>query len=312
MPASDTRTVLARKIAIHGGAGLQSDDLVPKLEVGLGRAVRRAAAPLEGFPVRIDGCEIALRADLDAAIAALPEHGLVAATEDPTGHRGLLALEYTLVDALIEVQTTGRVEETQGPPRPVTRIDEALCRDFIDMVFAAFALETSEIAGRDWPGRITYGSQIKDRSQINLLLPARGYHLMQITVTAGGRKSGRMVVLLPADPALARQTALKAEKKKAPRPETWADDVLRALGGAPLALNAVLMRMQMPLAKVEALADGDLIPFDHADLGSVSLESDGGHVFMRGKLGQLGGRRAVRLGAGTAPGPRAVAPVAGP
>ncbi len=297
MSESSPRSVLARKIAAHNGVGARPDNLVPALEAGLTRAVRRAGAPLDGLAVTVGKLDIALEASLDAALEALPEQGLVAATEDHEGRRGLLALEHSLVDALIEVQTTGRVEEVQGPPRRVTRIDEALCRDFIDLLFSAFAHETSGITGRDWPDRMGYGSQLKERSQINLLLPARGYHLLQVEVTAAGLKTGKLLILLPADPELARRTA-KPAKATPPRPETWREDVLRALGQAPLALDAVLMRLHMPLSKVEALVDGDLIPFDHADLSSVTLEGDGAHVLARGKLGQMSGRRALRLASG--------------
>ena len=295
MTASPTRSALARKIAAHNGAGMQAADLLPQLETGLTRALRRAAAPLPGFNISVADVEITLAINLETAIGTLPETGLVAATEDGEGRRGLLALEHGLVDALIEVQTTGRVEQAQGPARAVTRIDEALCRDFIDLMFGAFAHEAKDIAGRDWPNRMSYGSRIGDRSQINLLLPAHGYHLLQATVTAGGLKSGKLAVLLPTDASLARQSATRAAAKP-PRPETWADDMLAALGAAPLALDAVLLRMEMPLSAVEALIEGDLIRFDRADLGAVTLESGGGHVMARGKLGQVGGRRAVRLG----------------
>ncbi|MEJ6389031.1 FliM/FliN family flagellar motor switch protein [Gymnodinialimonas ulvae] len=294
MSAPDTRPVLARKIAAHSGVGMRPEELSAQLDVALSRAVRRAGAPMEGFGISLDGIDIGLDTNLQAAIDAFPDHGLIAATEDMEGRRGLLALEHTLVDALIEVQTTGRVEEGQGPPRAVTRIDEALCADFIDLMYGALAFEGNGINGRSWPERMRYGSRIKDRSQINLLLPARGYHLLQANVTAAGLKTGKLMILLPTDPALGRKNGKRPEAKP-PRPDSWKADMLAALGPAPLALNAVLMRVDMPLAKVEALQDGDLIPFDRADLSAVTLESEGGHVFARGKLGQIGGRRAVRL-----------------
>ncbi|MEX3014924.1 FliM/FliN family flagellar motor switch protein [Gymnodinialimonas hymeniacidonis] len=295
MPATDQRHVLARKIAAHAGVRHRPDDLVPALEAGLTRAVRRAAAPLDGLNVTLEAVTVTMQASLDSALEALPEHGLIAATEDRDGRRGLLALEHSLVDALIEVQTTGRVEDVQGPARPVTRIDEALCRDFIDLFFAGFAHETSAEAGRDWPERIAYASQIKDRGQINLLLPSKGFHLLHVNVNAAGLKSGRLLVLLPADPSLARRATQKSDAKPATRPDTWGSDVLAALGPAPLSLNAVLLRLHMPLSKVQDLKDGDLVPFDRSDLETVTLEDDNGHIFARGKLGQIGGRRAVRL-----------------
>lgn len=297
MPSQDTRSVLARKIAAHSGLGLGVADMPPQLQIALTRAVRRAAAPLEGLAVTVDSVEVTLDADLQSATDALPDHGLIAATEDMDGRRGLMALEHTLVDALIEVQTTGRVEEAQGPPRTVTRIDEALCADFIDLLFSALAHEGNGIEGRTWPERIRYASRVQDRSQINLLLPASGYHLLLANVSAAGLKAGKLLVLLPTDPALVHRAPKGAEKTKQ-RPKNWEQEMLAALSSAPLALNAVLMRVFLPLSKVEALSDGDMIPFDRSDLSALSLEEDGGHVIARGKLGQAGGRRAVRLGEG--------------
>jgi flagellar motor switch protein FliM len=86
------------------------------------------------------------------ALDGLPDHGLIAVLEDRDGARGLIALSHGTIDALVEVQTTGRVDARELPPRPVTRIDEALCRDFIDLSLAAFSRETERVEDRDWPG----------------------------------------------------------------------------------------------------------------------------------------------------------------
>lgn len=295
MSDPDKSPVLARIVAAHRGAGASQASLVPGLQTGLTRAIRRAGQPFAGLTPQVAEVTATCDADLGAAIAALPEHGLLAAIEDDEGRRGLVALDHPLVDSLIEVQATGHVEETDLPPRVVTRIDEALCRDFLDLMFGAFAQETAAQAGRDWPDRMSYGSRIPDRSQLNLLLPDRGYHLLKVSVTAGGRKTGDVVMLLPTDPALAKRRA--APKAKA-APVDWSARMLDVLGGAPMVLDAVLMRVTMPLGQVEALVEGELVPFEPSDLAAVTLEDDTGHIFARGALGQVSGRRAVRLGGG--------------
>lgn len=43
---------------------------------------------------------------------------------------GAVALSSGIVDAMVEVQTTGRVEAQTGSARPVTRVDIVLVRDF--------------------------------------------------------------------------------------------------------------------------------------------------------------------------------------
>lgn len=309
MSDPDPRPVLARIVAAHLGVGPGQAELTPGLQTGLSRAIRRAALPFASLAP--DVAEISVTADvtLSDAIAGLPAHGLLAAIEDDEGRRGLIALDHRLVDALIEVQATGRVEDIDLPPRKITRIDEALCRDFVDLMLGAFAQETAEQVGRDWPDRMTYGSNVAERAQLNLLLPDRGYRLLRVAVTMGGSKTGDLVVLLPADPAIARRRALAAPQSaaQAAAPADWSDRMLSVLGTAPMTLDAVLMRVTLPLGQVQALGEGDLVPFDHSDLSAVTLVDDTGHVFARGSLGQLSGRRAVRMG-----GARAVKPASQP
>lgn len=296
MSAPDTRSILARIVAAHKGAGPGQAGVVAGLQSGFSRAIRRAALPFSTMSAQVAEVTVAPHANLQDAVEALPEHGLLAAIEDEDGRRGLIALDHPLVDALIEVQTTGHVEDADLPPRAVTRIDEALCRDFLDMLFGAFAQETASNIGRDWPDRLIYGSIVMDRAQLNLLLPDRGYHLLKTSVTAAGRKTGEVVMLLPADPALARRHAANVAGGVKAEPVDWSKQMLSALGSAPMVLDAVLMRVTMPLGEVEALGVGDLVPFEHSDLSSVQLEAEGGHVFAKGALGQKSGKRAFRLG----------------
>ncbi len=296
MSETAPRPVLARIVAAHQGMGDGGPDPTADLQSGLSRAIRMASIPFEGLFARPAEVQVSRGTTLSDSMEALPETGLLAAIEDHEGRRGLVALSHPLVDALIEIQTTGRVEEVELPARNVTRIDEALCRDFLDLLFVAFAKETAKAAGRDWPDRITYGSRVKDRGQLNLLLPERGYHRLKVDVTVGQDRSGQIVLVLPRDPGMARRRAAGAKAPAKERPQDWATQVLMALGPAPLTLNAVLMRVTLPLGQVEAMEEGELIPFDPSDLRSVTLEGDGDHVFARGSLGQLGGKRAVRLG----------------
>ena len=306
MPVPDPRSALSRIVAAHRGAGTDQGALDLALQTGLTRAIRRASLPFATLAPDVAEIRVTGDAMLHDALSALPEHGLIAAIEDEEGRRGLLALDHPLVDALIEVQATGHVEQTDQPPRKITRIDEALCRDFVDLMLGAFAQETAEVEARDWPDRMQYGSHIAERAQLNLLMPERGYRLLQTSVTMGGRKTGSMAMVLPCDQALARRRAQAAPTTQAP--VDWSAQMLASLSAAPMILDAVLMRVTLPLGKVEALGEGDLVPFDHSDLSDVTLEDEAGHVFARGGLGQLSGKRAVRFGGPVAASYTAAAP----
>jgi flagellar motor switch protein FliM len=291
---------LRRKIASHARTAPIAPDLTAAAGRVFGRALRRASGPFEGLGLALGPVTMAQGQTLDAAIAALPDQGLAAALEDGEGRRGLIGLSPGLVDALIEVQTTGRVEPAELPPRPVTRIDEALARDFIDLALAAFAQEGQGMEGRDWPERMGYGSRIRDRGQINLLLPDGAYTILGADLGFDGvDRRARLVMVLPQAPAGAGR-ALGARAK--PVDPEWLAARSRILAEIRLPLEVVLLRLTRPLAEVQRLSVGDLLPFSAADLHEVALEDAEGRALLHGRLGQIGGRRALRL-PGAAPRP---------
>jgi flagellar motor switch protein FliM len=283
----------ARIVAAHRRGVAEARDRTPELSRAFDRALRHAAVPFRGLGLRCGDIAVVQDAPLSRALEDLPRHGLVAVLEDREGQRGLIALSHTVVDALIEVQTTGRVEPQELAPRPVTRIDEALSRDFLDLALAAFARETEGLERRDWPDRMTYGSGIGDRAQLPLLLPERGFHLLSAEVQLGegvGRR-GQISLTLPAIPSEAAATAAAVP------PDTWRTDLAEALSSVDIPLEAVLCRILRPLHEVEALAPGDLLHFEADDLAAVSLEAAGGRRALAGRLGQAGGRRALKIAA---------------
>jgi flagellar motor switch protein FliM len=294
-------------VAVHKREAEVARDRTPALSRAWDRTLRRAGAAFKGLNVVPDTVTIAERATLAAGLEALPETGLVAALEDRDGHRGLIGLSHGVVDALIEVQTTGKVEARGLPPRPVTRIDEALSRDFLDLGLAAWTHETTEHEDRDWPERMSFGSAVPDRRQLPLLMPERAYHILSATVSLGEDvpREGQVMLLLPCTgPARAPDAG---PRTAAPPPEAqpaeWKAAMAAAMQEAELELDAVLLRTRRSLCEVERLKPGDLIHFGPDELASVRLETPAGRHVVTGRLGQIGGNRALRLVApvGTSP-----------
>lgn len=293
MPPPLTNAALRRKIAAHCPAPPAAPEPEHAIVHAFGRALRRAAMPFAGLGLELGQITVTTQQSLQAATCALPDQGLVAAIEDGQGRRGLLGLSPGLVDAMVEVQTTGRVEASTLPARPVTRIDEALCRDFIELTLAGFAQEGQGIAARDWPEQMGYGSRIDDRGQINLLLPD-GAHTVLLGAVGfqGVSRQASFVLILPALAAIDPKG--QGEGRSPPDP-AWLAARERILDRLDVPLDVVLLRRRQALAQVQRLAVGDLIPFAPVDLHQVALEDGQGRVLLQGRLGQLGGRRALRF-----------------
>jgi flagellar motor switch protein FliM len=296
MPAPIAVSVLRRKIAAHARPAPAGPDPQAAALRGLDRALRHAAAPFEGLGLSIPGGEAVMHETLEGAVAVLPRAGLVAVLEEEGGGRGLIALSPGLVDALVEVQTTGRVEQAELPERPVTRIDEALVRDFLDFALSAFARETEATPARSWPARMVYGSRIRDRGQIGLLLPEAEH--LSLTAELGFEGTARraqVALVLPTGPVGARDVAPTPAAGRVAADAAWCAARNAVLDRLPLPLEAVLMRVTRPLGEVEGLAVGDLLPFGTADLAAITLETGAGVALARGRLGRIDGHRALRL-----------------
>jgi flagellar motor switch protein FliM len=68
-----------------------------------------------------------------------------------------------------------------------------------------------------------------------------------------------------------------------------------ALQEAPTELEAVLARMTLPMSKVEDFQVDQVIPLAGTTVGSVRLLGPSGEYIAMARLGQVAGKRAVRL-----------------
>ena len=314
MSAQVEHSALRRKIAAHARTAPPSPDIADAGARVFGRALRRASGPFEGLGLVLGAVTVSPAQTLDGAIAALPEHGLAAALEDAGGRRGLIGLSPGLIDALIEVQTTGRVEAAALPPRPVTRIDEVMARDFVDLALSAFHQESQSVAGRNWPDQMAYGSRIEDRGRLNLLLPEASYIIFTAEVGFDGVDRRAQIMMATPQNLVMRATGSGASGVAAsakPASPAWIAARAHLLAELHIPFEVVLMRVVRPLAEVQRLSVGDLLPFTTADLQELAMEDAEGRAILHGRLGQLGGRRALRLGGGPAPKPLHMAEMGG-
>jgi flagellar motor switch protein FliM len=299
MAESGFNAALARKLQLSS-AGPGRNVLRPAdLGGALLRALRQAGAPYDGLNVEVDPQEPDWDVGLVEAKAALPERRLMAVLEGPGDIRALCVLESGVVDALVEVQTTGKVDASPALLRETTQIDAALTRDFIGLFLSGFAAEMTGQPGVNWPLGLTYGTYLTDERQLDLLFPDRPYHLIRASLTLGsGAKTGRVMLWVP----VTQDAVLLVDDGRGDR-LAWARIWPAIAAEAPVALEAVLMRQTMPLARLQALEVGDMLEFDRADLIDMRVSDVTGKPILCARLGCKSGKRAICLmpGAGLPP-----------
>jgi len=253
-------------------------------------ALAQAAREVAGLDASAGAIE-ERRLTLEPMVADLPEHALMALIEGPDSRFGLAVLDPDLVAALIEIQTTGRVVPHPAVPRPPTRTDAILCADFLDRLLELVETRLTE-AGHELAPALTgfrYALALGDLAAVPLTLDERPYRRLAGTVSLGeGAKTGQIQLILPFDPpGQGRQGAAEAEAFGA---------ALRAqLLTTRAELSATLLRREMRLDALLALAPGSLIPVPRAALARIAIEDLDGRVVAHGRLGQSAGHRALRL-----------------
>ena len=291
----------------------------PALERALATALLRVAAEVPALGLSVMGREtrgatgeagfeglppLALCLPIDPPCAA---DGLRPAPDALAAASGVLVFDPSLVDALIEVQTIARVDGAPRPARRPTRIDAALAQPFAQAVLDAL----SDALPRDYhgpePGALRRGSFLAGTDGLGLNFTAPRWARVRLDLLlADGARPASLALLLP-DPDLGEPATEEAGVDR-PDPD-WARRVDGTMRGAQVRLDAVLPPLRLTLADMVALAPGTLLPLEGAPLASLRLiagASGRGRpararmpwgLTMEGRLGRLGGSRAVRLSA---------------
>ena len=264
-------------------------------------AAARAAERGAGLALAVLGVAEEL-GDLDDLLSRLEEGLLLVALDG--GAPGLVALDGEGLAAVVEAQTLGGPTPRPAERRPPTAADLALARPFLDRLLAECREATGGTALDGWLDGTGAGQRLGGARDAGLSLPDGRYRVVRLTLDLGaGGRQGLLVLLARLAPAPS-----DAPAPEAPRLEG------RVLG-AKVAVEAVLHRVALPLAAVEALEPGQVLALPGVTVASVRLEGPGGAPLGPARLGQVAGLRAVRLEAPPPPllddGPRPV-PLAAP
>lgn len=268
-------------------------------------AIGRAAERVHGLPLFFDRIDVG-QAALAELGELLPEPALILVAEGPAEALGAVAICPGLLAAVIEMQAVGRVSSCALPMRRPTRTDGAICADFVNACLLELGDELAAQPGFEGLRGFRSASFLDDPRPLELMLEDTAFHLLSLRLRAGdaGQRDGRMVIALPVAaparrPASPKMALPEPEPEKA-QPAAPGDlrsggtlaEVVRAV---PIDLVGVLCRRMISLGELRGLSPGDTIALPADILGAATLETTGGQVLFRGKLGELAGRHALRL-----------------
>ena len=274
----------------------------------LGQALAKTAQDDMALPLRVAQLN-ERRLSLAELPEALADRALLAVLEGPSEGLGLAAVAPSLLSALIEMQTMGKLAAAPPPPRRPTRTDAAMIAEFLDHALEGFEQAIAELPDVVWAGGFRYASYLDDPRPLGLMLDDAGFRVLQIELALGpgGARRGDLLLAFPAiGRGPAPRSAPGPDGHDAPHEQgaladaaRWKADMERAVQQVPATLDAVLHRLTLPLSAVLAFSEGTELPVPLAALEELRLEGLGGRLVGRGRLGQNRGFRAVRLAAET-------------
>jgi flagellar motor switch protein FliM len=229
------------------------------------------------------------RRTLAEVVEMVPDLALIAALDEGSGEAtGCIALDAAVMAGMVEALTTGAV--TAGAARRPTRTDAALLAPLLDRALAGFEAAAGEAGLADWARGFRFAATVEGGRGLSLLLEDTLYRVLEGEVDLGqGARRGRMLLAVPdGRAAVALPAAPEADAR-------FAEDLAAQVGGAEARLEAVLLRLSLPLGVVMGLRVGQDLALTRADIGRIALEGLDGRKVGAGRLGRQGAQRAVRL-----------------
>ncbi|MGI1663841.1 FliM/FliN family flagellar motor switch protein [Palleronia sp. KMU-117] len=225
-----------------------------------------------------------------AAVAALPEGGLLMLMRDDRGRTGLCCLDAPALASVIEAQTTGQVGRAPPPERRPTATDAALVADLVDAVCAAFDAAVGVMSQRPIHAGARFAGYLCDARTAAMALSDGPLHAVRIAIDfGGGARQGALSLLMPPFAPLSGRADAPAAGRH------LGEELRPVVMEGRVQLEAVLCRLRLPLQRIRALAPGDRLRVPAKALIGLSLEARDGRPVGRARLGQIEGRKAVRL-----------------
>jgi len=280
--------VLARKLGLVARAATPEEIATPptpmrQMRRALGRAAD-AAAGLSASVLSIGEEDI----EFDALIDSGPQGWVVLGLRDGAnvGLTGLFLIDPSLRSAFVEMQTMGDLLPPSKNHRAVTRTDSVLSMPFAIRLMK----ELDEVGfGGDAVDPASYDIGVIDGLHTAGLVMTQGmYRCWRISVqVGGGEREGEFMV--------AMRLADEVVEVAASPSSDWTARLRAAVEEAPAELDAVLTCIKLPIDKIRAFEVGQVLHLPGTTVGSVTLTGPDGTQVATARLGQVAGKRAVRI-----------------
>lgn len=221
------------------------------------------------------------------AFAQIPEVAAWYLLSDGGEALGFAIMDGTLLDAVIEFETLGRVTSSARGDRPVTRIDGRVGQRLLDLGLNALAGMIADAPELDLKNPFRVLRQEFDRPTLDLILDLPSYTVMKVDLDMGpGGKTGHVQIWLPG----AGKPSNRA-KADAPR-NPLVEDLLPEINTS---LETRIKGIRVPLSTIARLSEGTEIKLPADALSRVLLVEPSGKEVLSARLGQLNGARALRV-----------------
>jgi flagellar motor switch protein FliM len=224
-------------------------------------------------------------------LKSAPFPGLLGVVGTADGRRGMLCFDGLLINAVVEIMTGAADGAIFREPRNPTLIDAALCREFSEYFLEYFVAEVNATAGQAILPEISYLHHETEAEKLAFELVDTAHTCLRGEVEfQRGIRGGVLLLALPIGMWDGGETAQKTVVNT---------DFTRCLENnvleSSLVLRADLDRFSLPLSRALALREGDMLPITASALSDISLVGEGGIVLLKGRLGQLNGKKAVMI-----------------
>ena len=279
--------ILAQKLGRPQSAAPELAESATSPARQMRRALGRAADNAVGLLASVIGISEE-DMDVEGLIEDGPEGWVVLGlrTGDAAGVSGLFLMDLPLRSALIEMQTMGSLLPLAETQRPVTRTDAVMSVPFAANLLAE--LGEVEFGAPDVNLAAYDIGPVENLRTAGLVMMQGRYRVWRVSVQLGGGEAqGEMLI------------ALRPKDANVPEPtvdtSAWSKNLREALDDAPADLDAVLTKMTLPISKVEEFEVGQVLQLAGTTVGSVTLTGPGGEHVSTARLGQVAGKRAVRI-----------------